>query len=254
MASITTARRVLWTLAGAATLLLLWSVLATAYPPILVPSPLDVLAEISRLAAQGKLWPELSVTVTRLLIAYGLGVSLGIALGLIAGQRASLAQFLRPMMAVAGGFPPIAWVALALIWFGTGSLTPIVVAVLVAMPVVFVATSEGVRAIDRDLLTMVRVYGLRGRHLLREFYLPALSPYLLSGLTAAATLTVRVGIMGEFLGSNSGVGSAMALARTQLNTAGVLAWIIIALALLAGIEGLLLRPLALHTTVWRRGI
>lgn len=57
--------------------------------------------------------------------------------------------------------------------------------------------------------------------------------------------------MGEFLASSSGIGSAMALARTQLNTAQVLAWVLVALGLLFGAEGLVLRPLARRATIWR---
>ncbi|MDI7278067.1 MAG: ABC transporter permease subunit, partial [Anaerolineae bacterium] len=154
-----------------------------------------------------------------------------------------------------GGTPAataISWVALALIWFGTGSAAPIAVALLVAMPAVFVATLEGTRALDRDLLAMARAFGLRGPDLLREVYLPALAPHLLSGLSVAAALTVRVGVMGEFLASSTGVGSAMALARTRLETAEVIAWVLVALALLLAAEGLLLRPLARRAAAWRK--
>ncbi len=234
-------------------LLILWSALAVGYPPLLVPSPLAVLYALVDLAREGALWRELSVTIWRLLVAFGMGAGLGIALGLLAGQSEAVTGLLRPAMSVAAGVPPIAWVALALIWFGTGSTTPIVVALLAAMPGVFVATLEGVRALDPDLMAMARAFGLRGRDLLRELYLPALAPHLLAGLAVAATLTVRVGVMGEFLAASSGVGSALALARTQLDTAQVLAWVLVALGLLFAAEGLLLGPLRRRAGAWREG-
>jgi len=212
---------------------------------------MEVLRVLARLALHGALWRELSFTAWRLCVAFTLGAVLGTALGLLAGRSQAVAGLLRPAFSVAAGVPPISWIALALIWFGTGSLTPIFVALLVATPAVFVATLEGVRALDEDLLAMARVFGLRGPDLLRELYLPALAPHLLSGLTVGAMLTVRVGVMGEFLASSTGVGSAMALARTQLNTAEVVAWVLVALALLFGAEGLLLRPLARRAAAWR---
>jgi NitT/TauT family transport system permease protein len=245
-------RRGWLSLLGLATLVAGWSVLAGMYPPILVPSPLEVLQALLQLARQGALWREISLTIVRLVAAFGLGAFLGIALGLLAGRAEAVAQLLKPLMNVAAGVPPIAWVALALIWFGTGSLTPIFVALLVTTPVLFAATLEGVRALDQDLLAMTRVFGLRGARLLREFYLPALAPHLLSGSTVGATLTVRVGVMGEFLASNSGIGSAMALARTRLDTAEVLAWVAVALGLLFVVEGLVLRPLGRRAAGWRR--
>jgi len=248
---VTGARRFLWPLLGAVLLTILWAVLATLYPPILVPSPVAVLAALRQLAAGGRLWQALGVTIMRLASAFTLGSVLGATLGLLAGQSEALAGLLRPGLGLAAGAPPIAWIALALIWFGTGSLTPIVVAVLVAAPVVFDATLQGMRALDRDLLAMTRAFGLRGAALVREFYLPALAPHLLSGLSSGAALTVRVGVMGEFLACDRGVGSAMALARTQLNTAEVLAWVLVALVLLWLSEGLLLGPLARRASAWR---
>lgn len=240
-----------WSLAGTAALVAIWGLLATVYPSILVPSPPEVAAALARLALSGRLWPALSLTVARLALAFALGSALGAGLGLLAGRSAPLAGALRPALSVATGVPPIAWIALALIWFGTGSLIPIVVALLVTLPVVYSATLEGVHALDRDLVAMARLYGLRGLALLRELYLPALAPHLLSGLSVGAGLTVRVGVMGEFLGASAGVGSEMALARSQLNTAEVLAWVLVALALLGASEGLLLRPLARRAAAWR---
>jgi len=251
MHSTTAVRRFPVPLAGLGILLLAWTGLAAIYPSILVPSPLAVLRALGLLARQGRLWHELGITILRLLIAFSAGAGMGIALGLLAGRSQLLAGLLQPWMSVAAGVPPIAWLALALVWFGTGSLVPIAVALLAATPAIFVATLEGMRAIDRDLLAMARVFGLRGTVLLREFYLPALTPHLLSGLAVGATLTVRVGVMGEFLASDTGVGSAMALARSQLDTAQVVAWLLVALSLLLGAEGLLLRPLARRAAAWR---
>ncbi len=234
-------------------LLVAWGGLATRYPLAVMPSPLEVLRALTHLAVEGTLWHELWVSVSRLLAAFGLGVLLGTTLGLLAGQSELVAAMLRPMMAVAAGAPPISWIVLALIWFGTGNLTPILVALVVTVPVVFTATLGGVRALDRELLAMIQVFGLRGRQRLSEFYLPALAPHWLSGLSVGATLTVRVGIMGEFLASNSGIGSAMALARTQLDTATVVAWVLVGLSILFGAEGLLLGPLSRHLANWRKG-
>lgn len=240
-----------WPLAGAILLLALWSGLAALYPSILVPSPGEVLAVLANLALGGRLWSALALTLARLATAFALGSTLGIALGLLAGRSEALAGLLRPAMGVAAGVPPIAWIALALIWFGSGSLTPIIVALLVTLPVVFTATVQGMHALDPDLLAMARVYGLHGAALLGQFYLPALAPHLLAGLSSGAALTVRIGVMGEFLASNAGVGSEMALARTQLDTAAVVAWVLVALALLWASEGLLLGPLARRTAAWR---
>ena len=223
-------------LVGCCVLVLLWGLLSAKYPPILLPSPRGVLQALAHLAVTGELWREAATTVARLSLAYACAAVLGIGLGLVAGSRPVIAGVLKPLVGLAAAVPPIAWLALALIWFGTGSLVPIIVALLAAAPAIYSATVAGMHALDPDLSAAVKLYGLRGRLLIREYYLPALAPHLAGGLAVGATLAVRVGVMGEFLASASGIGSAMALSRTQLDTAQLLAWLIAALALTTGLD------------------
>ncbi|MGQ9683491.1 MAG: ABC transporter permease [Anaerolineae bacterium] len=229
-------------LAGSGLLILLWGLLSTLYPPLLLPSPVNVLEELASLAVSGELWQETATTIVRLSMAYACATMMGVGLGLLAGSRPTVAGLLRPPMGLAAAVPPIAWLALALIWFGTGSMVPIVVATLAATPAIYGATVAGMHTLDPDLTAAVKLYGLRGRVLLREYYLPALAPSLGGGMAMGASLVVRVGVMGEFLASASGIGSAMALARTQLDTARLLAWLVAALALATALD-LVTRPL-----------
>ena len=235
---------------GGGVLVLLWGLLSTLYPPLLLPSPANVLKELAGLAISGALWQEAAITIARLCIAYACATIVGVGLGLLAGSRPVISGLLRPSMSLATAVPPIAWLALALIWFGTGSLVPIVVAVLAATPAIYSATVAGMHTLDPDLTAAVKLYGLRGRVLISEYYLPALAPSLGGGMAMGASLVVRVGVMGEFLASASGIGSAMALARTQLDTARLLAWLAAALAFAAALD-LATRPLLGHLTKHR---
>jgi NitT/TauT family transport system permease protein len=237
---------------GILALLLVWFVLSAIYPTVIIPSPLETVRALGEIAYSGALFREVGITLSRILIAFAVSSIVGAGLGILAGLRPTLYPFLKPALDLAQSAPPISWLVLALIWFGTGSVTPIFAAIVVALPAVFANAYQGVRSIDRDLVSMARVYGAGGATLLTDVYLPALTPHLFSALGVASSLAVRIVVMGELLGSDSGIGNALALARIYLETPQVFAWVGVTVGLLALLEGLLLRPLQLRAEAWRR--
>jgi NitT/TauT family transport system permease protein len=239
-------------LLGVLILLVAWQIGSFFYPAVILPSPLETAAALRGLALSGQLFREVGITLGRILIAFGISSLVGVALGIVAGLRPRLHAVLKPAVDLAMSAPPISWLVVILVWFGTGWITPIFTAVVVATPVVFANTYEGIRSVDRDLLAMARIYRGSGKTALEDVYLPSLFPYLFAGLNVAGSLAVRVGVMGELLGSDSGVGNAMALARAYLETPQVFAWVSVTVALLALLEGGLIRPLQRRSEAWRR--
>jgi NitT/TauT family transport system permease protein len=252
MTSISPVERVWRYALGVAALLAIWSALAAYYPTVLVPSPLETAQALAELASSGELFRQAGVSLARILIAFGISVLVGGTAGLLVGFRPRWHPLIQPAVSLAMSAPPISWLVLALVWFGTGSVTPIFTSVVVSAPVVFANVYEGVRALDPDLLAMARAYGARGRTLFEDVYLPALTPHLFAGLQVAASLSVRVGIMGELLGSDAGVGYALALSRIYLETPRVFAWVLVTVTLLALLEAGLVRTLQRRAEAWKR--
>lgn len=217
---------------GCLIVVLIWGILSAFYPPVILPSPLETLVALAGLARGGALAREVGVTMARILVAFAISAVAGTALGVLAGMRTWLYPLLKPAADLAMSAPPISWLVLALIWFGTGSATPIFTIIIVVTPVVFANAYAGARAVDRDLAGMAHVYGARGRILLEDLYLPALTTHLFAGFSVAGSLAVRIGVMGELLGSDSGIGHALALARIYLETPQVFAWVAVTVALL----------------------
>lgn len=252
MTSITPAERTWRYALGTAALLVVWSALAAYYPTVLVPSPLETAQALVELAAGGELFRQAGVTLARILTAFGISALVGVGAGLLVGFRPRWHPLIQPAVSLAMSAPPISWLVLALVWFGTGSVTPIFTSVVVSAPVVFANVYEGVRAIDPDLLAMARTYGARGRTMFQDVYLPALTSHLFASLQVAASLAVRVGIMGELLGSDAGVGYALALSRIYLETPRVFAWVLVTVVLLVLLEVGLVRVLQRRAEAWRR--
>ncbi|MFP5382886.1 MAG: ABC transporter permease [Gammaproteobacteria bacterium] len=245
----------LWSGWGAiASLLLLvaaWEGVAGLYGPLVLPDPRAAFATLGDFLASGAAWPELAVTARRALAGFALSVLAGSTLGLLAGISLTASMMSRPLVTVLMGTPPIAWLVLAMLWFGASDGTPVFTVFIAAFPVIFVGALQGTRTLDNRLRTMARAYRLPPRMLLTDLYLPHVISYLFPAWIAALGMSWKVVVMAELLASPDGVGAALAVTRSHLDTAATLAWILAVVGLLLAVEYLLLEPLKREVERWR---
>lgn len=244
--------RLLYTLAGVAAILVGWQLLSLLVSPVYVASPSATLRSLAGLAWGSSLWVELLVTLKRLVIGLAVGAAAGWTLGLIAGLDSRVHAFLEPVRWVGMTIPVVIVAGLALLWFGLGDFTVMFVVALVALPMMYVNTVEGIRAIDRSLVEMGQVYRFSRNLLLREVYLPGVASPAIAGLTLAAGIGVRAVVLAEVLGAASGIGHAFSRASSLLQSERVFAWILVLLALMAAIEFGVLRPVRRRALRWRK--
>ena len=152
----------LWSGWGAAASLLLfvalWELGAGLYGPLILPTPLDTLATLRGLVRAGEAWPELAITARRALTGLLLAAGVGSALGLLAGLSMTASMMARPWVTLLLGMPPIAWLVLAMLWFGAGDGTPVFTVFVACLPVVFIGALQGTRTLDHHLKDMARAY------------------------------------------------------------------------------------------------
>lgn len=239
--------------AGLGAFLALWQVGAWRYNPVVLPSPLATAGALVELALSGELARALIQTTARALAGFGLGLLIGVSTGLAAGLYPAARALVWPVVTVLQGIPPIAWIVLALIWFGVGGGSAIFTVAVISVPLVFVATMEGARTTDRGLLEMARVFQVPPRVLLLDVYLPSLLSVLFPALVAGLALAWKVAVMAEVLGADGGIGAGLALARVNVNTARALAWITSAVLLMLAFEHLMLHPVRRWLEPWRTG-
>lgn len=187
-----------------------------AIPKFLLPSPQDVAETISRL---GPAWfKHISTTMQATLMGFGLAVVVGITLATMIVHSTVLRQMLTPVIVVLQIVPKVAFAPLLLIWFGTGMLPIVVITFLVAFFPMIVNTAVGMADVEKDLIDLTRVLRMNWWRVLWAIRLPNALPHIFSGLRIASTLAVIGTIIGEFVGSNVGLGYLILIANNQADT------------------------------------
>ncbi|QNP58327.1 ABC transporter permease [Paenacidovorax monticola] len=245
----------LWSGWGAAASLLLFAALwewgAGFYGPLILPDPLTTFATLAALVRSGAAWPELAATARRALAGLLLAATVGSALGLLAGLSMTAAMMARPWVTLLLGMPPIAWLVLAMLWFGAGDGTPVFTVFVACLPVVFMGALQGTRTLDHPLKDMARAYRLPWRMRLLDVYLPHVAAYLFPAWITALGSSWKVAVMAELLATSDGVGAALAVARSHLDTSASLAWISAVVGSLLALEYALLEPVKRELERWR---
>ncbi len=245
----------LWSGWGAiASLLLfiaLWELGAGFYGPLILPDPLTTFATLGQLLQSGAAWPELRTTAQRALLGLLLAAGVGSALGLLAGLSMTAAMMARPWVTLLLGMPPIAWLVLAMLWFGAGDGTPVFTVFVACLPVVFTGALQGTRTLDLHLRDMARAYRLPWRMRLIDLYLPHVAAYLFPAWITALGSSWKVSVMAELLATSDGVGAALAVTRAHLDTGASLAWICAVVGSLLLLEYGLLEPIKRALERWR---
>jgi NitT/TauT family transport system permease protein len=228
-----------------------WEAVSLAYGPLILPDPAAAFGQLFALFDAGPAWSELAVTARRAMTGLALAIIIGSVLGLLAGLSLTASMMARPIVTVLLGTPPIAWLVLAMIWFGAGDGTPVFTVLVACFPVIFAGALQGTRTLDHHLKDMAHAYRLPWHMRLTDLYLPHVISYLFPAWINALGNAWRVVVMAELLSSADGIGAALAVARSQLDMDAALAWIAAVVLSLLAVEYLLLEPLKRELERWR---
>lgn len=229
----------------------LWEFGGRIYGDLVLPGPMATLQTLSMMFSSGLALPELAISARRALYGLGLALAAGTVLGLVAGRSMTAAMMSRPLVTLLLGMPPIAWLVLAMLWFGMGDATPVFTVFVACFPLAFAGAMQGARTVDNQLKDVARAYRLPWRMMVTDVYLPHVASYLFPAWITALGTSWKVVVMAELLVTVDGVGAALAVSRAQLDTATSLGWIVAVLGLLLALEYLFLEPIKRHVERWR---
>lgn len=240
--------------AGLAALCLLaavWQAGHEAYGPFILTSPLATLAEIGQLATDPDAWTIALLTLQRAITGFALVTAAGVLIGIAAGYSPATMRIATPLITVLLGVPPIAWIVLAMIWFGGSDATVRTVIVVTALPVVFLGAARGIATRDRGLDRMAQAFGAGPVRRFLTVGLRQTTTTLFPALALALGTAFKVAVMAELLSNAGGIGGALADARINIDIAQALAWVVIAVILLLIVEYTLVQPVKGEIDRWR---
>ena len=188
-------------------------------PGWLLPSPQAVMAAAYEHRA---LLPK-HTTVTLVETLLGLAVSLvvGVPLAIVIVWSPFLRRTVYPLLLGLQSVPKVALAPLFLIWVGYGMPSKVLIAASIAFFPIVVDTVTGLAIVERDLLDMVKVLRASTLQTFLKIRIPSAMPYFFSGTKVAVTLAVIGAVVGEFVGSDEGLGYLILVSGSQLNTAMV---------------------------------
>ena len=208
--------------------MLLWQVAASTgwINRAVLASPSEVLAIAVVQVTDGSLFLHCGVSFARVLGGFALGATLGVALGVTMGRIETFRRAVNPIVEIMRPIPPLAWIPLAIIWFGIGEASKVfLIAVTVFFPVV-VNTYKGVAHIDPVLIRAARALDARLGAVLIHVALPAAMPDIATGLRVGWSLSWAVLVAAEMLAAKSGLGflvtEAMNLGRFDRVVFGII--------------------------------
>jgi len=173
-------------------------------PAYLLPGPGAVFA---RIVTDGSmLWSHAKVTLTEILLGFGLTIVTSIPLGLLIALSALAKQIVYPPIMLMQLVPKIAVAPLFLVWLGFGLESKVLLTILMTFFPLLLASISGFMILDDRLLYLTKSMGASSWDTFRYLRFPAALPVIFSGIKTSATIAATAAIVAEFVGSNRGLG------------------------------------------------
>ena len=208
--------------------LLLWQLASGRWiEPFLISSPSRIFSSMLAGFQSGDLWQHSWVTLQEILIGFPLGALTGIALGYYFGRSRTLAEIFEPIIIALNGIPRTALAPLFIVWLGIGIWSKVGVVFLLTFFLNFFNTYTGMRQMDQEYVDLARLMRVRGLKLTFRVILPAISPYVFTGIRTSIPFSVIGAIVGEFIAATEGIGFFIRLSAGIFRTADVFVGIIV---------------------------
>ena len=212
---------------AAALMLILWqgAAMSGMVRPVLLPAPVDVLQALYEMMRSGELFRHLAASFGRVVSGFAIAAFLGIGLGIAMGMSARCELALQGIMQFFRPIPPIAWLPLAVLWFGIGEGSKIFIIVLGSFFPIYTNVLQGIWQVSGKYLEVAEMFQVSRGRLLRQVVLPSVLPYILAGCRTGLGYAWMCILAAELTSGLLGIGyllvDARALAQTDRVMAGM---------------------------------
>lgn len=241
----------IYSILGVLLLLGLWQIGSIYMHEVMLASPFQTFNELYKMIQTNVFWTACWITSKRAFIGILLGGIVGFIFGIIAGLNENIKNLLEPMRWMVMSISPIIVVGIAMMWFGIATQMVIFIAAFLLSPIVYVNTIKGMEMVDENIIEMANVYKFSVFQKLIHVYIPALIGPLAAAMTIVITSGMRIIILAEVLGANSGIGYEFSFANSDMNTPQIFAWLIVTLAFVGIAEYLFFKPIENYFLRWK---
>lgn len=229
-------RDVLPPVAVFAAVLALWWLAVRATGSMVFPTPWMVLTGTFELASDGSLWEHIGASLFRVGTGFTLAVLVAVPLGLWMGWVRGAYTTLNPIFQMLRPISPIAWIPIAILWFGVGNVSPIFLIFISSVFPMIVQTVAGVHTIEQRYLRAAANFGVSRRTLFRQVVIPAVLPQVIVGMRIGLGVAWLVVVAAEMIALRSGLGYLIIDSRNAGNRYDL----VIAGMIIIGLIGLML--------------
>ena len=180
---------------------------------VIFPTPARVAAGTLDLVRDGVLWQHIAASLLRVAAGFGLAVIVALPLGLFMGRVRGAYDTLNPVVQILRPISPIAWIPIAILWFGVGNASPIYLIFISSVFPMVVQTTAGVHTIERRYLRAAENFGVSRRKLYARVVIPAVLPQVLVGMRVGLGVAWLVVVAAEMIALQSGLGFMIMDAR-----------------------------------------
>jgi NitT/TauT family transport system permease protein len=233
-------------------LLIAWWIAVLKTHSAIFPTPWQVVTGTRELIADGTLWEHIAASLTRVAVGYSLAIIVALPLGIWMGRVEAVYIALNPIFQILRPISPIAWIPIAILWFGVGNASPIFLIFIATVFPLIVQTASGVHTIEARYLRVAANFGASRTTVLRQVVFPAILPEFIVGMRISLGVGWLVVVAAEMIALRSGLGYLIMDSRNAGNRYDL----VIAAMIIIGVIGLLLDRLMrlleeLRSVRWR---
>jgi NitT/TauT family transport system permease protein len=201
----------------AAILIAIWWLLVTVTQSAIFPTPQKVVLGTLELARDGSLWEHIGASLFRVGAGFLLAVAFAIPLGLWMGRVHGAFVTLNPIFQILRPISPIAWIPIAILWFGVGNASPVYLIFIASVFPMIVQTTVGVHTIEKRYLRAAENFGVPRGKFFRQVIFPATLPQIIVGMRIGLGVAWLVVVAAEMIALRSGLGYMIMDARNAGN-------------------------------------
>lgn len=242
-------------LVAVALVLLWWLVTAVhVFPPLDLPSPLHVAKDIYAISTTGyngySLLDNIGASTLRIAVGFFAAVILGVPIGFWMASNTVVFNAVDPVLQFLRPIPPLAYIPLMILWFGTGQMSKFVLIFFCTIPMIIISAMSGVKSAQESRLRVAQVFGANRRQMFRYITLPSALPEIFTGMRIGIAVAWTCLVAAEMIAAQSGLGAMILTAGNQLRV-GVVFVGIIFIGLIGYLMEVVIRTVERRLVPWK---